>query len=427
VSVPLKVLLATDAFPPVCGGSGWSTWELARGLVRLGHEVEILKVVAGSDAATRRVIETEYDNLRVTEFHWPASTLPVVRNLQKNERLWPALRRYLARRLEEGGFDLIHGQHAMTTVPSIGAAGDAGVPAVATVRDYWPVCYWADLIYDPGQPNLCPACSVGQMTACVRPRAGAATPAAWTLIPYMRRNLQIKRSTLARADAIVAPSHALSRDLRQRAPELAETTIYTIPNPVDMTPLDEIHATAPRPKAEPYVLYAGKLAPNKGVQFLIGAYRDAGITWPLVLAGDGPLRGELEKEAREQGVALEVLGWLPRDRTLAWMRHAAILAFPSYGPESLSRVLIEASALGVPIAAMDTGGTRDIVHHGLTGLLSKDPAGLSRDLARLASDERLRTSLGTQARIEARSAFAASSIVERIERVYRSVLEPRAA
>ena len=43
------------------------------------------------------------------------------------------------------------------------------------------------------------------------------------------------------------------------------------------------------------------------------------------------------------------------------MRHAALLAFPSYGPESLSRVLIEAAALGVPIAAMDTGGTRDIL------------------------------------------------------------------
>ncbi len=54
------------------------------------------------------------------------------------------------------------------------------------------------------------------------------------------------------------------------------------------------------------------------------------------------------------------------------MRHATLLAFPSYGPESLSRVLIEAAALGVPIAAMDTGGTRDIIQHRVTGLLSTD-------------------------------------------------------
>ena len=37
----------------------------------------------------------------------------------------------------------------MSTVPSIRAGLASGVPVVATVRDYWPVCYWSDLIYDP--------------------------------------------------------------------------------------------------------------------------------------------------------------------------------------------------------------------------------------------------------------------------------------
>lgn len=424
MSTPLRVLIVTDSFPPICGGSGWSTWELARGLVKRGHHIEVVKVDAGG---RRGVFETSHDGLRVTEFCKPAANVPVVRNLQKNERLWPALEKYLKTRVKDGAFDLIHGQHAMTTVPSINAATAAGIPAVATVRDYWPVCYWSDLIYDPSQPGLCPDCTASMMTTCVRPRAGVATPAAWTLIPYMRLNLQTKRRTLGRASAVIAPSHAIAADLRTRAPELAETPLYTIPNPVDMAPLDEIYNDTPRPYAEPYVLYAGKLARNKGVQFLIGAYRDSGITWPLIVAGDGPMRKEFEAEARDKGVPVRILGWLPRERTLAWMRHASLLAFPSYGPESLSRVLIEASALGVPIAAMDTGGTRDIVHHGLTGLLSKDPVGFSRDLARLFQEERLRHALGSQARIEAHATFAAASVVERIEKVYRSLLEPRAA
>jgi len=371
MSAPLRVLLATDAFPPVCGGSGWSTWELARGLIKRGHHVEVVKV----DATGRRgVFETTYDGIRVSEFCRPASNVPVVRNLQKNERLWPPFEKYLRTRLREGAFDLVHGQHAMTTVPAINAAAEANMPAVATVRDYWPVCYWSDLIYDPSQPGLCPECTSGMMTRCVKPRAGAATPAAWTLIPYMRLNLQTKRRTLARASAIIAPSHAIASDLRTRAPEIAETPLYTIPNPVDMAPLDHIHDHAPRPKAAPYVLYAGKLARNKGVQFLLRAIQNAGISWPLVIAGDGPMRAEIELEARRRDMDVEILGWLPREQTLTWMRHAAMLAFPSYGPESLSRVLIEASALGTPIAAMDTGGTRDIVHHGETGLLSADPA-----------------------------------------------------
>ena len=57
------------------------------------------------------------------------------------------------------------------------------------------------------------------------------------------------------------------------------------------------------------------------------------------------------------------------------LARASMLIFPSRGPESLSRVLLEASALGVPIAAMDTGGTRDIIEPGVTGLLASTPEG----------------------------------------------------
>jgi glycosyltransferase involved in cell wall biosynthesis len=424
MSAPLRLLIATDAFPPVCGGSGWSTWELARGLAARGHHVEIVKAEGGRRTG---VFESAYEGLRVTEFCRPAGSLPVIRNLQKNERFWRALTPYLTTRLRDGRFDLIHAQHSLTTVPGIEAGRAAGVPAVATIRDYWPVCYWADLIYDPSQPSLCPACTTTMMTRCIRPRAGAATAAAWSIIPYMRANLGTKRRTLARAGAIIAPSRAIATDLAARAPELGGTPIYTIPHAVDLTHLDEVYRGAARPTEDPYVLYAGKLATNKGVQYLARAVRDAGITWPLVIAGDGPLRASLEADARAQGLSPRMLGWTGRDETLAWMRHASILAFPSYGPESLSRVLIEASTLGVPIAAMDTGGTRDIIHPGLTGLLSDTPEAFSRDLARLFADQRLRESLGAQARVEARARFAAASVVERVEQVYRSLLQPRAA
>jgi glycogen(starch) synthase len=424
VSAPLRVLLVTDAFPPVCGGSGWSTFELARGLVARGHHVEVVKVDTTQDTA---VVNTTVEGLPVTEYRSKATTIPFVRNIEKNERLWSALARFLRGRLTDGRFDLVHGQHAMTAVPSINAARDVGIPSVATVRDYWPVCYWADLIYDASQPNLCPACTVGMMTECVKPRAGAAYAAAWPMIPYMRRNLQTKRRTLARAGAIIVPSHAIARDLKARAPEVAATPLYTIPNPVDMTRIDDLYRSAAVTLPIPYVLYAGKLATNKGAQFLLPAYADAGIDWPLVVIGDGPLRAEIEADAARRDIPVRMLGWLDREETLRWMRHAGVLAFPSYGPESLSRVLIEASALGVPIAAMDTGGTRDIVHPGLTGLLSTDPAGLARDLRTLVSDERLRESLGAQARVEAHARFSAGSVVERIEHVYRGLLLPRAA
>jgi glycogen synthase len=416
---PLRVLVATDSFPPVCGGSGWSTWELVRGLLQRGHDVRVLKVSAGD---TSDVIEETYDAVRFTTMRVRAPRLPFVRNMVKNERLWRRLAAHLEPILRRDAIDLVHAQHVMTTVPSIRAGRAAQVPVVATVRDYWPVCYWSDLIYDPTQPALCPRCTAGMMTRCVRPRAGAAAPAAWPLIPYMRWNLATKRATLAQANAIIAVSSAIARDVQARAPELAGGPIHTIPNPIDMTALDQATRTAASPLAGPYVLYVGKIATNKGTQYLADAVHRAGIRWPLVVVGDGPARAALETDARARGLDLRVLGWRSRDEVWAWMRHATLLAFPSYGPESLSRVLIESAALGVPIAAMDTGGTTDILRDGETGLIVRTPDEFARALATLATDAPLRARLGAAAHADVRRRFAAPTVVERVEAVYREVV-----
>jgi glycosyltransferase involved in cell wall biosynthesis len=295
------------------------------------------------------------------------------------------------------------------------------------VRDYWPVCYWSDLIYDPDQPQLCPACTARMMTQCVRPRAGGLAPLAWPMIPYMRANLRTKRRALADAGAVIAVSSAIARDIPARAPELRGAPLYTIPNPIDMTALDAAATSSAVPMDGSYVLYAGKIATNKGTQYLAEAIAAAGIRWPVVVVGDGPQRAALEADARARGLDLRVLGWRDRHEVWSWMRHATLLAFPSYGPESLSRVLIEAAALGTPIAAMNTGGTTDILQHGVTGLVADDVAAFSRALATLANDAPLRARLGAAAVADVHARFSAPAVVERIEQVYRRLLGERIA
>jgi glycogen(starch) synthase len=85
-------------------------------------------------------------------------------------------------------------------------------------------------------------------------------------------------------------------------------------------------------------------------------------------------------------------------------------------------VLIEASALGVPIAAMDTGGTRDIIQPGVTGLLSSSPEGLSDDVRTLRRDDGLRARLGAAARRRVEHEFDADAVVARVERLYMDLL-----
>jgi glycogen synthase len=410
-----RSLLVTDAFPPVCGGSGWSTYELARGLRNRGHHVVIVQPKPG----TSGIREARYDDFTIHEFGAPAPNLPFVRNYFKSERLTRTLGAFLRDLIARERFDVVHGQHVMTTMAAIDAAHAMKIPAVATVRDYWPVCYWSDLLYTRDGLTLCPECTVGNMTKCIAPRAGALWPAALPLIPYMRANLTRKREGLARADAVIAVSGRIAADLRERAPELRATRIDVIPNPVDIGALRA--AAAERSSAAPpgpYAVYLGKLARNKGADLLIDVARDAQLDWPLVIAGDGPERAAIERQAKASGLDVRFTGWIDRNEAARLLGHAAMLIFPSRGPESLSRVLLEASALGIPIAAMERGGTRDIVEPDVTGLLSSDPRQLAQDVRRLRADGALRAKLMASARRKMEREFDARVIVSRVEAVY---------
>jgi glycosyltransferase involved in cell wall biosynthesis len=88
-------------------------------------------------------------------------------------------------------------------------------------------------------------------------------------------------------------------------------------------------------------------------------------------------------------------------------------------------VLIEASALGVPIAAMNTGGTPDIISDETTGLLSDSPEELAEDVMRLRRSEVLRRRLGQAARNRADSLFDGTATTDRVIRLYIDVLERR--
>src|ERR1700752_1097117 len=190
----MRVLLPPAPFPPRGGGSGWTPYELARGLRAIGHDVVVVQPKPGEPHGPR---ERDYEGIRTIEAGFPAPALPYVRNYFKNERLYPALSDLLGGIVARERIDLVHGQHVLTALPATDAAHRHGVPAVSTVRDYWPVCYWSDLIYSRSGTELCPECSAAMMTRCIRPRGGPLWPLALPMIPYMRANLARKRSGLA--------------------------------------------------------------------------------------------------------------------------------------------------------------------------------------------------------------------------------------
>ncbi len=417
----MRVLITTDAFPPNCGGSGWSTHALAQGLRARGHEPVVMQPRFGDEALGDR----DVDGVSVTEYRASAPRIPFLRNYFKNERFYTRFARHLDRVLERNPVDIVHAQHVLTGPPSMRAARARRIPVVCTVRDYWPLCYWTDLLRDNAAGEVCPGCSPAMMSRCVRPRAGIAWPLTLPFIPYMQSNLRRKRSELAQADAVVAVSEAVAELLRQRAPELAGTRLEVIPNPIDVERLGgtgDGGDGADLSVTGPFALYVGKLAPNKGVRELIPVMERSGVRWPLVVVGDGPERAAIERQAHDSACQVEFTGWLPRDDVDGWLRRADVLVFPSRWPEPLSRVLLEASAFGVPIAAMDTGGTREIVVHDETGLLCRTSEELADALARVCSDTDLRRRMGQAARREVTERFSTPAVLRRMETLYRELI-----
>ena len=385
--------------------------------------MRVVRVTAGPRGSER---ETAYDDFPLLEFRAFAPPLPGLRNYFKNERLYRKLRTRLVALIRAEKIEVVHGQHVLSCVPAVEAATRTGIPSVCTVRDYWPVCYRSDLIHSPAGLTLCPGCSYAAGTQSGRPRIGVTGLVTTAVRTYLQANLRRKQEALVNAGAVIAVSTRIAADLRSRSPLLSRARIEVIPNPVDIAAVRE-QSGSPSLLPGPYALFVGKIAPNKGTAFLVDVVRRAELDWPLVVVGDGPDRERLEREAAASGRDIRFVGWQDQKVTANWLAHAAMLIFPSSGPESLSRVLIEASAAGVPIAAMNTGGTTDIIADEMTGLLSDSPEELATDVRRLRSDATLRGRLAQAAVAHARNTFDAATVVERIEALYRRALEAKRA
>ncbi len=140
---------------------------------------------------------------------------------------------------------------------------------------------------------------------------------------------------------------------------------------------EPVRASLPEPSLRNgYVLFVGRLYPEKGVSYLLQAMQSAKISLPLVVMGDGSLdyRMALEKEAQKRLPGqVHWIGWKEGSEKDLWLAHARVLALPSVWPEPFGIVGLEAMAFQKPVVAFDVGGIRDWLEDQTTGCLV--PAG----------------------------------------------------
>lgn len=175
---------------------------------------------------------------------------------------------------------------------------------------------------------------------------------------------------------------------------------------------------------KPYVVFAGRLTPEKGVINLVRAWQRWGAAAPeLRLVGDGGLRGQLERMA--EGLPIRFLGQLPAERAQAEIANARLQILPSECFETFGLVVVEAFAHGTPSAVSNLGPLPSIVEHGKSGVVFMPgaPESLLEEVRKAWDTPGLLEQLGRGARAEFESKYTEDANYATLMDIYRQAIE----
>jgi 1,4-alpha-glucan branching enzyme len=353
---PLRILMLTWEYPPhMVGGLGRAVYDLSRSLAGLGHTVHVLTCQSSGGATDAYHPSKPSDHLQervwmngvsVHRVSIPAAFEP---NsfwdwvLQMNMRMYE----YMVNNLKlEAPFDLIHAHDWLVYQASIESKRLFGIPLVATIH----------------------ATEYGRHLGRL-PISG--TP---QLIHRQERMLAHG------ADRIIACSRSMSDEIA-RTLELPIERITVIPNGTDVDDRASTKSAAADSSAKHTasngesggrtLLFIGRLVYEKGVQVLIDAMPAILKVHPqaqLIIAGAGPMREQLEQQAKRIVSSVRFVGFLDDTEKRQVFEQADVVVMPSlYEPFGL--VALEAMQAGRPIVASCIGGLREMIQNGVTGYL----------------------------------------------------------
>ncbi len=245
---------------------------------------------------------------------------------------------------------------------------------------------------------------------------------------------RLKRFVINRSTAVIANARAGAHAAALRS-GTAIDLFDVVPNGVAAPRSLEIEGREARrrelglPVGRPFGLFVGRMVKEKNLGCLVRAL--AGLDpdrrpW-VALAGDGPLRAEVEASAAAAGLHGDMHFLGERSDSQALMQAADFLVLPS-AYEGMPNVVLEAMMSGCPVIGSEVGGIPELVEDGLTGLLfpSNDAPALGALMQQLGSDAALRERLAMAARERAQAGHSVDAMVTSTVAVYDRCLARRA-
>jgi glycosyltransferase involved in cell wall biosynthesis len=429
----VHVLELTDFYRPVIGGLERHVETLSRELVRLGHTVTVVTLQTNDEPAEEtldgvRVLRIRGWSRILASFHADAArpfhpTVPdpgaigALRRIVQAENpavvhshSWLQYSYFPLHRYRRGpghvvtlhDYGLACAKKTLQRVSRSRAGPDGGFSAAA------------------GEQHTGVACSgpaLAKCLFCVPEQYGIPKGTA------IATGLRVSRALNQRADSYIAISKAVADGSRSALPSRFEIVVLPTMVPNQLSILAE---ATPRPAFLPpedgYLMFVGALGRHKGLDVLLEAKRRMRNRLRLVLIGtqqtDTPLIDDPQITVARDVPSAQVMA--------SWLR-ASVAVVPSVWPEPMGQVAIEAMVVGRPVVASDVGGLRDVVDHGVSGLLvpPADPSALAAALDRLVDDPQRRQRMGAAGRLKARQ-FEVAAVAPRVIEVFDETLAQRA-
>jgi starch synthase len=258
-----------------------------------------------------------------------------------------------------------------------------------------------------------------------------------------------ERTAIEAADAIIAVSAGMRRDVLAAYPSVSPDRVRVVPNGIDTAQYapdrgTDVLARFGMDPGRPTVVYVGRVTRQKGLPYLLRAALSLPAQAQLVLLAGAPdtpeIAAEVEGLVTQLRTSRDGVVWVPemlaKHEVIQILTHSTVFVCPSvYEPMGI--VNLEAMACETAVVATATGGIPEVVVDGETGLLVPieqasdgsgtplDPVRFVADLAvaitALLEDPQRAAAMGRAGRRRAVEHFSWSSVAERTMEIYRSV------
>ena len=239
---------------------------------------------------------------------------------------------------------------------------------------------------------------------------------------------RVVRFSIERSDAVTAVSESLRQDTL-RALGIGRD-IQVIANFLDCGEYRRREDAALRQRLCPspcdaLVIHVSNFRPVKRVDVAIDVFARVRRRVParFVLLGDGPVRAAVEQQARDAGIAQDVLFLGEQHDLVPYLSAADVFLLPS-AQESFGLAALEAMACEVPVVASRVGGLPEIIEDGVTGFICDQdaPDEMADRTAMLLTDRARRQQMGRAAAEVVRTLYCTDRIVPQYEGAYKALL-----